>query len=131
MAERLRPTGAPLPLGSVMLRTPGLDGVAELQVAGAAGLRAAAEPSSAFLGALDAAGFEEQLTVAIVGAQEVAAASGSRAVPGDDAITVEVPGPGDGFAQVLLYTAEDGSQTWHLPEKADAGPTLRTGDRRT
>ena len=134
MAERLRPTGAPLPLGGVMLRTPGLDGVAELQVAGAAGLRAVAEPSSAFLGALDTAGFTEQLTVAIVGAQEVTAASGSRAVAGDDAITVEVPGPGDGFAQVLLYTAEDGSLTWHLPEKATsstAAPTLRTGDRRT
>jgi hypothetical protein len=130
VAERLRTTGAPLLLGGVVLRTPGLDGVAELQVAGAAGLRAAAEPSSAFLGALDAARYSEQLTVAIVGAQEVAPRSGTRALAGDDAITVEVPGPGDGFAQVLLYTAEDGSQTWHLPAEGRGAPGTSPGAAR-
>jgi len=47
---------------------------------------------------------------------------------------LQVPGPGSGFGQVLLYTAEDGTQTWHLPEDVPAqgeAVAARGAERRT
>ena len=78
------------------------------------------------------AGLAEQLSVVISGHQEITPADGTRGSGGADDIEVNVPAPGDGNGQVLLYAAEDGSLSWHYsvdvpPEEV---PT-RGGERRT
>jgi pimeloyl-ACP methyl ester carboxylesterase len=64
--------------------------------------------------------------------QEITPTDGTRGSGGADDIEVDVPAPGDGNGQVLLYAAEDGSLSWHLA--ADVPPTEapeRGGERRT
>jgi hypothetical protein len=133
MAERLNPDGTPIVLGDVRLSTPGLTGQAELYVPGVPGMRGPEETARQFASALAATEFAEQLTVEITGQGELDTNGGSRAGGGGAEIAVEVPGPGSGFAQVMLYTAEDGTQTWHLPDDipAEVGALVTRGaDRR-
>ncbi|HZD75134.1 MAG TPA: alpha/beta hydrolase [Actinomycetota bacterium] len=134
MAEPLRPDGIALPIGDVVLYTPGLAGTAEIHQPGAPGMRAAEDTAAGFLEALAAGGLEEQLTVEIDDPTELDDAGGSRAAGGASEIVLEAPAPGTGFAQVLLYTAEDGSLSWHLPDDIPAEPAAvaaRGGERRT
>jgi pimeloyl-ACP methyl ester carboxylesterase len=82
--------------------------------------------------ALDNADLAEQLSVVISQQQEITPAEGTRGSGGADDIEVDVPAPGDGNGQVLLYAAEDGSLSWHLAE--NVAPTAapdRGGERRT
>ncbi|GAB3267390.1 esterase/lipase family protein [Kineosporia babensis] len=119
MAQALNPDGTPVTIDGVVLSTPGLSGQAEVLPAGAPGLRMREGTADAFTGALASAGFMEQLTVEISEHTEVAQVGGLRGGGGPE-ISVTVPGPGRYFAQVLLYTAEDGSQSWHLPIESQA-----------
>lgn len=116
MAETLDPEGAPIALDDVLLSTPGLTGQAELYQPGVPGMRAEEETAGEFFDALATTDFVEQFTVVITDQAELNANGGSRAGGGGDDITIQVPGPGSSYAQVLLYTAEDGTQTWHLEE---------------
>jgi hypothetical protein len=120
MAETLNPDGTPIYLGNIALSTPGLTGEAELYLPGVSGMRAPQETAQQFADALAATEFSEQFTVEITGQTELNANGGTRAGGGGDNIAIQVPGPGTGFAQVLLYTAEDGTQTWHLPDDIPA-----------
>jgi hypothetical protein len=132
MPETLSPDGTPVYLGDVVLGTPGLTGQAELYWPDVNGMRGPQETSGQFDDALAAAGFTEQLTVEITGQAELDLNGGTRAGGGGDDITVEVPGPGTQFAQVVLYTAEDGTQTWHLPEDIPVSLVrTRGGDSRS
>jgi hypothetical protein len=134
MAETLNPDGTPIVLGDVLLSTPGLTGQAELYVPGVPGMRGPEETAQQFADALAATEFAEQLSVEVSGHGELDTNGGTRAGGGGADITVEVPGPGSGFAQVVLYTAEDGTQTWHLPDgiPAETGALVTRGpDRRT
>lgn len=134
MAETLNPDGTPIYLGDVLLSTPGLAGQAELYLPGVPGLRGPQETAGQFADALAATDFDEQLTVEITDQAELDANGGTRAGGGGDDVTIQVPGPGTQFAQVLLYTAEDGTQTWHLPDDIPAEPgavRTRGGDSRT
>lgn len=132
MVEQLRPEGTSVQIGDAQLWTPGLAGRVDVHWAAGEGMRAAEETQPAFLEALANAGMSEQLTVEITEAVEVDAAGGSRSVGGPNDMVLEVPGPGTGLAQVLLYTAEDGSMSWHLPDDVppEAVPS-RGGERRT
>jgi pimeloyl-ACP methyl ester carboxylesterase len=136
MPDTLNPDGTPSVLGTgdVQLTTPGLTGQAELLLPGMTGIRGEEQATEQFLAVLSETGFVEQLTVAITDQAELTPGEGgTRGAGGGTDIVVEVPGPGTGFAQVLLYTAEDGSQTWHLPENIEAdGAQLATrgGDHR-
>ncbi|GAB6898148.1 esterase/lipase family protein [Kineosporia succinea] len=114
MAQPLNPDGTPVTLDGVVLSTPGLSGQAEVLPAGGPGLRAREGSADELTRAVASAGFMEQLTVEISGHTEVGLVAGARAGAAPD-ITLSVPSPGRSFAQVLLYTAEDGSQSWHLP----------------
>ena len=59
-------------------------------------------------------------------------AEGTRGSGGADDIVVNVPAPGDGNGQVLLYAAEDGSLSWHLADDVPpAAAPDRGGERRT
>jgi pimeloyl-ACP methyl ester carboxylesterase len=134
MAETLDPGGVPVATDGVVLTTPGLAGTAQVHYPGGRGMRAADQATAAFLDALDQAGVEEQLTVEITGTAEVDGVEGSRAAGGDTDILAEVPGPGTGLGQFLLYLAEDGTASWHLPvdvEAEERAVATRGGDRRT
>src|SRR6478735_8583589 len=123
MAEELRPEGIPVTVGEVVITTPGLTGEVEVHAPGTPGMRGEEQATEDFRQALDDAGMAEQLSVVVSRHQEV--------TPGDG-IVVNVPAPGEGNGQVLLYAAEDGSLTWHLAD--DVPPTAapdRGGERRT
>ena len=134
MAETLNPDGTPIYLGDVLLSTPGLAGQAELYFPGVPGMRGPQETAQQFADALTAAEFSQQLSVEISDQAELDTNGGTRGGGGGDDITVQVPGPGTGYAQVLLYTAEDGTQTWHLPDDIPAeaaAVATRGADSRT
>ncbi len=131
MAEPLRPDGVALPIGDVVLYTPGLAGTVEVHGPGTAGMRAAEDASPAFLKSLADNGFQEQLSVEIADPVELDGAGGTRAAGGGSDIQLEAPAPGDGFGQLLLYAAEDGSLSWHLPEDVPRDQVAtRGGERR-
>jgi len=131
MAEPLRPDGDVF-VDDVVIRTPGLIGEVEVYRPTSPGMRGEELTTEEFLQALGDAGLAEQLSVVITNHQEITPADGTRGSGGADDIEVNVPAPGDGNGQVLLYAAEDGSLSWHLAE--DVPPTEvpdRGGERRT
>ena len=131
MAEPLRPDGDTF-VEDVVIRTPGLIGEVEVYRPTSPGMRGEELTTEEFHQALADAGLDEQLSVVISQHQEITPADGTRGSGGADDIEVNVPEPGDGNGQVLLYAAEDGSLSWHLAE--DVPPTEvpdRGGERRT
>jgi hypothetical protein len=95
-------------------------------------MRGAESSTDAFRQALDDASVIEQLTVEITGQRELDTSGGSRGGGGGTEIVVEVPPPGSGNGQLLLYAAEDGSLSWHLPDDVPPDQVVsRGGDRRT
>ena len=131
MAEPLRPDGDVF-VEDVVIRTPGLTGVVEVYRPTSPGMRGEELTTEEFVQALDEAGLAEQLSVVITDHQELTPSDGTRGSGGADDIEVNVPAPGDGNGQVLLYAAEDGSLSWHLA--VDVPPTTapdRGGERRT
>ncbi len=132
MAEDLRPEGIPVFVDTVVVTTPGLSGRVEVHRPGTDGMRGAEDSTEEFRRALDEAGITEQLTVEISGQRELDPTGGTRGGGGGTDITVEVPGPGDGNGQLLLYAAEDGSLSWHVPDDVDPDQVVtRGGERRT
>ncbi|HSF97371.1 MAG TPA: hypothetical protein VLA55_01660 [Ornithinibacter sp.] len=132
MAEQLRPEGIPVVIGDVVITTPGLTGEVEVHPAGSPGMRGSEDSTQEFLAALGEASMGEQLTIEVSQQVELDDRGGSRAGGGGEEVVVEVPGPGEGNGQVLLYAAEDGSLTWHLPDSFDPEQTpSRGGERRT
>ena len=132
MAEELRPEGIPVTVGEVVITTPGLTGEVEVHAPGTPGMRGEEQATEDFRQALDDAGMAEQLSVVVSRHQEVTPGEGTRGSGGGDDIVVNVPAPGEGNGQVLLYAAEDGSLSWHLAD--DVPPTAapdRGGERRT
>jgi hypothetical protein len=132
MAEELRPEGIPVTVGEVVITTPGLTGEVEVHAPGTPGMRGEEQATEDFRQALDDAGMAEQLSVVVSRHQEVTPGEGTRGSGGGDDIVVNVPAPGEGNGQVLLYAAEDGSLSWHLAD--DVPPTTapdRGGERRT
>ncbi len=136
MAETLRPEGIPVtigsPAGDVVITTPGLQGRAEVYPAASAGMRAAEATTEDFVAALGQTDVIEQLTVEIAGPSELDGRGGTRGGGGGEDIVVEVPAPGDGNGQVLLYAAEDGSLSWHYPDSFTPTESPQRGaERRT
>ncbi len=131
----LNPEGTAVSVGDVIVYTPGLAGSVEVYDAGTPGMRGAEDTRPDFLEAMRSAGVDEQLTVEITDPVELDDTGGSRAGGGGESpILLDVPGPGDGNGQFLLYVAEDGTLTWHLPD--DVGHsvddvTTRAGERRS
>jgi pimeloyl-ACP methyl ester carboxylesterase len=97
-------------------------------------MRAAEDATVEFLESLERAGVEEQLTIEIRDVWQTGEdGAGSRAAGDDRDIEAEVPGPGTGLGQFLIYTAEDGTVSWHLPVDVPRDPATvasRGGDSR-
>ncbi len=133
MPEQLAPDSSTL-VDDVVVTAPGLAGQVEVLRPGDGTFRAEEDTAAAFLDALSATGFEEQLSVVVSDAAELGGDGGSRSRGGGTDLVVEVPGPGSGLAQLMLYTAEDGTLTWHLPEEVPTDTEqvrMRGADRRT
>lgn len=133
MSERLNPEGLPVyPTADVAVTTPGLNGFVDVHGPQTPQMRAAEAATKEFLDALREADLGEQLTVEVTETSELDSRGGTRAMAGQSQISLTVPGPGDGFGQVLLYAAEDGSLSWHFPDDiprsqvADRGSARRT-----
>src|SRR5918993_5288525 len=132
MAQELRPEGIPVTVGEVVITTPGLTGEVEVHSPGTPGMRGEEQATEDFRQALDDAGMAEQLSVVVSRHQEVTPGEGTRGSGGGDDIVVNVPAPGEGNGQVLLYAAEDGSLSWHLADNVPpAEVPSRGGERRT
>ena len=131
MAEPLRPDGDVF-VEDVVIRTPGLTGEVEVYRPTSPGMRGEELTTEEFHAALGDAGLDEQLSVVISQPQEITPAEGTRGSGGADDIEVNVPAPGDGNGQVLLYAAEDGSLSWHYAvDVPPAAAPDRGGERRT
>jgi pimeloyl-ACP methyl ester carboxylesterase len=127
----LSPEGTPVVVGDVVITSPGLSGEVEVHQAASPGMRAAEDTRQALIDALQRADVSEQLTVEIKDQSELDDSGGTRGGGGGDEIVVEVPAPGSGNGQVLLYAAEDGSLSWHLPEIPPEEVPSRGGESRT
>lgn len=122
MPEQLDPFGNQVVVGNVTLTTPGLSGVAESYLPAAdgtrsPGMRAAEMTTTALDRALSDEHVESQETVEITGGAEVPMGAGPTRSTGygEPAIVAEVPGAGEDWGQVLLYTDESGVTTWNFP----------------
>jgi hypothetical protein len=134
MSVLLNPTGGPVRVGPVELRTPGLQGNAEIRMPGAPGTRAAEQTTDALEQALANEDFKSRHTVEITQPREVPApAAGVRSTAfGEPAIELRVPAPGDEEGQVVLAADESGVLTWHFPvDQAGQLDVTRGGALRT
>jgi len=138
MPEMLHPDGRMVTLGGVEILARGLSGRVDVHLAGTGTMRSAEDTQARLLDALEGTDYFEQLTVEIAAPVEHAAWSppGKRGPAGEllegTELVVTVPGPGDGYGQVMLACDEDGVLTWHFPE--DVPPTevlTRAVERRT
>lgn len=125
----LDPSGSPVALGRLVLKTPGFSGSAEVAVPGVPGRRGSADPPPAALGAaLASHGVTEFQTAVLTGVRETAG-GGTRGRRGADApVELTAPAAGTGLAQVALVEDAWGTATWHVPVAATPGPAGRGGD---
>lgn len=132
MAE-LDPTGNDVVVDEqVTIRTPGLEGEAEVLPPTLDGLRGPAEDDPALADALADAGLSPQHVIALNDTREPPAQfAATRTAYGDAAIEIDVPGPNPGLEQLVLYTDEAGVMTWHFAGGASSEGTVRGDGRRT
>lgn len=123
----LNEEGRAVDLGPVRLRTRGLRGHVEVHPPRSPGSRAAASATEELLEALERAEVREGVTVEITDQREVTPSTGSRAAGGSDDMVLEVRDPGESFGQAVLYEAEDGTLSWHFPERTTASGITRGG----
>lgn len=135
MSEQLDPTGNPVEIGGIVLRTPGLEGYAEVHLPGTPGMRAAEETTELFERTLAAEGLRAEESLELGGTNEVEVSSaGTRSTShGEPAIEMDVQAPNPDWGQLVLSSDEAGVITWSFAEELAAGdldPT-RGGARRT
>ena len=71
MPTQLDPTGSPVEIEGVILRTPGLEGYAEAHVPGSPGMRAAEQTTHAFEQAMDNEGLRTEESIELGDTDEV------------------------------------------------------------
>lgn len=126
----LDPYGSPIYVGSVTLTTPGLAGKAESHAFGSSGMRGAELTTADFDEALGNENVRPQETIELTETAEVAAGGAqTRSTSYDEpAIVMEVPHPGEGLGQVVLYVDEAGIASWTFATgEGEAGGTVRGG----
>jgi pimeloyl-ACP methyl ester carboxylesterase len=129
MSVQLDPFGGVVEVGSVRLRTPGLQGEAESHPAASPGMRAAALTTDDFEQGLANEGVEPQETVELGGTAEIdAGATGTRSTAHDEAaIELEAPAPGEGLGQMVLYIDEAGVMRWSFAEQPEGDAAAMRG----
>jgi hypothetical protein len=134
MPTPLKSNGNPVQVGSVTLRTPGLEGAATSHRAGSADMRSAEDMTAALEQALSQQNVRPQETIEIRGTRETPLAGAvTRATQFDEpAIVAEIPDPGDQFGQFVLYVDESGLMTWNFAQTpAGAIDASRGSGKRT
>lgn len=134
MAVELEPFGSPVAVGTVILRTPGLEGTAEAHAPGTEGMRAAELSTEELERALSNESIQTQETIELTQTSEidVGDAPTRSTAAGEDAIEVEATDPGSDWGQLVLYTDEAGVTTWNFPRTQDLEvDTTRGGATRT
>jgi pimeloyl-ACP methyl ester carboxylesterase len=125
----LDPSGQPIRVGGLTLRTPGLTGEATARPPAAERRRAPELESDPLETALRETGVESQRTIELsatggIPARERTTRSLSH---GEAVIEVEVPAPEPNQGQLVLYRSESGVTTWHLSRAARGSE--RAGER--
>jgi pimeloyl-ACP methyl ester carboxylesterase len=134
VATQLKSNGNPVRVGSLTLRTPGLEGVATSHRPGSTDMRSAEDMKSALEQALSKQDVRPQETIDISGTREIPLSRVStRTTQFDEpAIVVEAPDPGDNFGQFVLYVDESGVMTWNFAVTAAGSiDTSRGAGKRT
>lgn len=135
MSTQLDPFGSVVEVGSVRLRTPGLQGEAESHPPASPGMRAAELTTEELEQGLANEGVEPQETVELAGTGEIDVGDTSTRSAAHDqaAIELEAPAPGEGLGQMVLYVDESGVMRWSFAEQAegDAAPAVRGAATRT
>jgi hypothetical protein len=121
MAVELDPFGAPVSVGTVTLRTPGLQGTAEAHAPGSDGMRASELSTEDLERALANESIETQETIELTDTSEtdVGDVPTRSTAAGEDAIEAEVADPGAAWGQFILYTDESGVTTWNFARTQD------------
>lgn len=134
MPATLDPTGTPVEIEGIILRTPGLEGYAEAHLAGSPGMRAAEETTAAFDTAMANEGLRSEESIELNETNEVdvpgaGTRSTSHAEPG---IEMEVPAPNPEWGQLVLAADEAGVMTWNfaVEETGGGADATRGGGRR-
>ena len=117
MPEALNPVGGSVNLGRIRLRTPGLQGTAEIHQPATFGSRSAAQSTSDLDEALRNEGVRAAETIELRNTREVpTGGAGTRSTSyGKPAIELDVPAPGEKWGQVVLAIDESGVVTWNFP----------------
>jgi pimeloyl-ACP methyl ester carboxylesterase len=125
----LDPSGQPIRVGDVTLRTPGLTGEATDRPPTREKRRGPQLASDPLEAALRETAVETQRTIELSAASEIAEGEARRRSlsHGQAVIEVDVPAPGPDQGQVVLYRSESGVTTWHL-SGSTRGPE-RAGER--
>lgn len=128
---RLNSAGFPVDIGDgVVLRTPGLEGEAEVLSVTIDGLRSSASPLLVIEEALESQGFSTLHHVEIrdtveVAPPDVGATRSTRR--GEPALELETVASPDGWAQVALSVDEGGVASWCFPERVEGTDATRGG----
>lgn len=129
MSETLDPTGNDVPVGGVVLRTPGLGGVAESYSPAEGGLRGPDDADEDVATLLREQEIERIETIEISEAFEEAGAgeTARRTAYDEPAIEVDVSAPNEDYEQVVLYTDESGVTTWNFARDEAGAQDVRRG----
>lgn len=125
----LNPNGAPVNVGGITLRTPGLRGTATSYQAVDPALRGAEELTAELDEALRNENLEEEFTVEIRDTREAPAPTGATRSTsyGEPAMEVDVPAPGADWGQVVLAVDESGVISWNFPVDTTGHTDLTRG----
>ncbi len=116
---RLRPDGKPVGIDRVTVRSPGLDGEAEVHEGTEEVLVRVAGWTDAARRAMAVQHMRAERVVEISQTVESPHAASDVPTPrGDPGVQVEVPGPPAGSGQVVLASDESGVVTWAFPQTA-------------
>lgn len=128
MPTQLDPTGSPVEIEGVILRTPGLEGYAEAHVPGSPGMRAAEQTTPAFEQAMDNEGLRTEESIELGDTDEVDVnVPGTRSTAhAEPAIEMEVAAPTPDWGQLVLSSDESGVITWNFAVEETGTPEERT-----
>jgi pimeloyl-ACP methyl ester carboxylesterase len=122
MSVELDPTGSPVAVGSVTLKTPGLAGTAEAEVPAAPGTRGPAELGTEELESAlenERVATQDTVTLSDTAELELGGVQSRSTTYGEPAIEVEAADPGSDFGQVVLYIDEAGVASWNFARDQD------------
>jgi hypothetical protein len=129
MSDYLDPSGEPITVGNVTLRTPGLEGDASYHSQPGAGIRGVRPVTEALDNALRSALVQDQEAVEISDAREVPVSPGVRVLPRQRTIELEVDAPSADEGQFVLHTDEAGVISWSFAPPTSSA--MRRSARRT